>query len=64
MMIQQTISQQCVLCWANRNACAQQCFLICQSIWPADHACVTMVLDFNGPITQFKYMSLKQKQTA
>ena len=29
------------------------------------YACVTMVLDYNGPIIQiFKSMSLKQKQTA
>ena len=27
------------------------------------YACVTMVLDSNGPIIQFKSMSLKQKQT-
>ena len=28
------------------------------------YACVTMVLDSNGPIIQIKSMSLKQKQTA
>ena len=49
--------------------CTQQCFLICQSVNLASryvilYACVTMVLDSNGPIIKFKSMSLKQKQTA
>ena len=70
-MIQQTISQQCFLCWEKNEL----------SVHPAmfphlpEHlasrnvilyACVTMVLDTNGPtcIVKFKFTSLKQKQTA
>ena len=68
MMIQQTISQQCVLCWAKRE------FFVYPAMFPhlPEHlasryfyACVTMVLNYNGPIIQiFKSMSLKQEQTA
>ena len=61
-MIQQTISQQCVLCWAKRKLFAYPAMFPHLSYF---YACVTMVLDYNGPIIQiFKSMSLKQKQTA
>ena len=69
MMIQQTISQQCVLCWAKRE------LFVYPAMFPylPEHlagrfvifyACVTMVLDSYGPIIQFKSMSLKKKQKA
>ena len=71
-MSQQTISQQCVLCWAKRE------LFVCPAMFPhlPEHLagrdviflCMCyyqMVLDYNGPIIQvFKSMSLKQKQTA
>ena len=65
-MIQQTISQQCVLCWATWE------LFVCPAMFPhfqeylasryvIFYTCVTMVLDFNGPIIQFKYTSLEIK---
>ena len=67
MMIQQTISQQCVLCWGKRE------LFVYPAMFPhlPEHLAsryvifLYMVLDYNGPIIQiFKSMSLKQKQTA
>ena len=71
-MIQQTISQQCVLCWAKKE------LFVYSAMFPhlPEHlasryvifVCMCyhqMVLDYNGPIIKiFKSMSLKQKQTA
>ena len=70
-MIQQTISQQCFLCWAKKE------LLVHPAMFPhlPEHlasryvilyACATMVLDSNGPtcIIKLKSMNLNQKQTA
>ena len=68
-MIQQTISQQCFLCWAKRELFVYPAMLPhlpehLASRYVILYACVTVVLDSNGPIIQFKSMSLKQKQRA
>ena len=71
-MIQQTISQQCVPCWAKRE------LFVYPAMFPhlPEHlasryvifVCMCyhqMVLDCHGPIIKiFKSMSLKQKQAA
>ena len=70
MMIQQTISQQCFLCWEKRELFLYPAMFPhlpehLASRYVILYACVPMILDFNGPIIiQFKSMSLKQKQTA
>ena len=69
-MIQQTISQQCVLCWAKRELFVYPAMFPhlpehLASRYVILYACVPMILDSNGPIMiQFKSMSLKQEQTA
>ena len=69
MMIQQTISQQCVLCWAKRELFVYPAMFPhlpehLASRYVIFYACVTMVLDSNGPKIQSKSASVKQKQTA
>ena len=68
-MIQQTISQQCFLCWAKKESFVHPAMFPhlpehLASRYVILYACVTMVLDSNGPIIKFKSKSLKQKQTA
>ena len=70
-MIQQTISQQCFLCWAKKELVVHPAMFPhlpehLASRYVILYACVTMVLDSNGPtsIIKLKSMSLKQKQTA
>ena len=67
-MIQQTISQQCFLRWAKKELFVHPAMFPhlpehLASRYVILYACVTMVLDSNGPIIKFKSMSLKQKQT-
>ena len=64
----ETISQQCFLCWAKSELFVYPAMFPhlpehLASRYVMLYACVTMVLDSNGPIKQFKSMSLKQKQT-
>ena len=71
-MIQQTILQQCVLCWAKRELFVYPAMfphlpehLASRYVIFVSMCYHQMVLDYNGPIIKiFKSMSLKQKQTA